>query len=533
MTFTTATSMRTAAYCRYSSDEQRAASIRDQLRNIEEACRHRGWPMPALFVDEAISGSRLDRPNYQALLTTLRDGLVDVLLVDDYTRLGRDHLECGRLLRELEYLKVRLVSVSDGLDTDREGYEIEAGLRGLMGEWYLRDLAKKTHRGLTGQALAGYSAGGGPYGYTSVSDGHGHRLQPIDAEAQVVRLIFDMYVSGTSCRSIAEELNRQAIPSPRGGTWAHSALYPDAKGVGILGNQVYNGRMVWNKTKWQKDPTTGRRRRTQRPPSEWIITEHAELKIIDDEIWAAAQARTESTRLSTLQRKSAGIKGSGGRRPKYLLSGLLHCGSCGGKLVICDYYRYGCSINKDRGETVCPDKGRYRRDVLERTLLESVKKDLLSPVAWQAFQAELREQLHAMKPNPSRARRELAKAREVVANIMAAIKMGIVTPSTKEALQAAEAQQLQAKAELEAMERFEPAQILPRAREIYQQLASSLENIDDVATARESLRALLGDIRIVRDGTATYAEMTNAGLAGVCSISVVAGAGFEPTTFGL
>ena len=525
--------MRTAAYCRYSSDEQRAASIRDQLRNIEKACEQRGWPAPVVFVDEAISGSRNDRPGYQQLLVTLRAGQIDVLLADDYTRLGRDHLETGRLLRELEYLKVRLVCVSDGLDTDREGYEIEAGLRGLMGEWYLKDLAKKTHRGLMGQALAGYSAGGGPYGYTSVSDGHGHRLQVDQAEAQVVRLIFDLYVSGSSSRSIADELNRQGVPSPRGGTWAHSALYPDAKGVGILGNQIYNGRMVWNKTKWQKDPVNGRRRRTQRPPSEWVISDHPELKIIDDDLWAEAQSRAQAARHKTRQRKSSEGRGSGGREPKYVLSGLLMCGTCGAKLIVCDYYRYGCSANKDRGDTVCPDKGRYRRDLLEHALLEGVKRDLLSPAAWEAFQVELRAQLKAARPDPAQARKELAKAREEAANILAAIKMGIVTSTTKAALEASEARQAQAQAELAVIEQFEPAQMLPRAKEIYQQMVDSLENIDDVAAAREALRALLGEVRIVREGEETYAETTNAGLAGVCSITVVAGAGFEPTTFGL
>lgn len=77
---------------------------------------------------------------------------------------------------------------------------------------------------------------------------------------------------------------------------------------------------------------------------------------------------------------------------------------------------------------VCPDNGRYRRDLLEQALLEGVKRDLLSPAAWDAFQTELRAQLKSARPDPAHARKELAKAKEEAANILAAIKLGIVTP---------------------------------------------------------------------------------------------------------
>jgi len=66
--------MRTAAYCRFSSDAQREASIRDQLRNIEAYCTRTGWPAPALYQDQAISGSRNDRPGYRALLDAAEFG---------------------------------------------------------------------------------------------------------------------------------------------------------------------------------------------------------------------------------------------------------------------------------------------------------------------------------------------------------------------------------------------------------------------------------------------------------------------------
>jgi DNA invertase Pin-like site-specific DNA recombinase len=77
-------------------------------------------------------------------------GAFDVLLVDDLSRLSRDHIESAQTIRTLKFAGIRIIRVSDGADTSRDGYKLETGLRGLMSEWYLDDLGKKTHRGLMG-----------------------------------------------------------------------------------------------------------------------------------------------------------------------------------------------------------------------------------------------------------------------------------------------------------------------------------------------------------------------------------------------
>ena len=98
-----------------------------------------------------------------------------------------------------------------------------------------------------------------------------------------------------------------------------------------------------------------------------------------------------------------------------------------------------------------------------------------------------------------------------------------VTPSTKAALQSAEAEVSEAKEELAAIEAFEPSQILPRAREIYRDMVVKLEAIEDVTAAREALRTLIGDVRLVPEDGALTAEMQSAGLAGALHITLVAG----------
>ncbi len=527
--------MRTAAYCRFSSDAQSDTSIRDQLRNIKVYCDRMEWPHPTLFQDMAISGSRTDRPGFLSLMKAAQAGLFDVLLVDDFSRLSRDFLDSGQTVRTLKFLGIRLIGVSDGLDTSRVGYKLETGMRGLMSELYLDDLAEKTHRGLTGQALAGYSAGGLPYGYNTSNDGHGNIRSINIEEAENVRWIFERYVAGDSPRTIAATLNKNGIPSPRGGSWSPTAIYAAAKGVGILGNTIYNGRPCWNKTKWVKDPTTGRRLSTKRPKSEWIITEQPDLKIIDDDLWEAARSRERATREKTSrQRQTQNKKTSGGRGPGYLFSGLLKCGCCGGPYAIVDRYRYGCNIHKDRGDSACSNSAKIARVKVEQILLEGIKKDLMSEEAYAVFERETKELLKNMQPDPSAAHRKLDKARKEAENIMSAIRQGIITPSTKRALEDAEEATKAAEIELQAILAFQPTQVLPRAKEIFRGLVEKLESINDVAAAREALRAIVGEIKLVPSNNGElWAETTQGGLAALCQITVVAGAGFEPTTFGL
>ena len=83
------------------------------------------------------------------------------------------------------------------------------------------------------------------------------------------------------------------------------------------------------------------------------------------------------------------------------------------------------------------------------------------------------------------------------------------------------------------IDQFEPMDVIPRAREAHQELVSRLEQVEDVSAAREAIRAIVGEIRLVPEGDELVAELTSAGLAGACQLTLVAGAGFEPATFGL
>ena len=507
--------MRVAAYARYSTDYQREASLEDQLRNCRTYAERQGWPAPTVYKDAAITGARRDRPGYQALLADAHR--FDVILVDDLSRLSRDSVESQQAVRRLTFAGVRLVGVSDGVDTGRKSHKADVGLRGLMSELYLDDLADKTHRGLTGRALAGASAGGLPYGYRVAEVG----ARAIDPDqADIVRRIFAEYAAGISPRDIAAGLNRDRVPSPRGSTWALTAIRGDVKrGVGILANPIYVGRQIWNRSRWVKHPDTGRRIRQERPESEWIITDTPELAIVTPEMWAAAQAR---------QRGRSKATGTVGRPPRHVLSGILRCGECGGPLVVVDRYNYGCNRAKDRG--TC--KGiKVNRQVAERSILGTLRAELASDEAYARFQRAVARHLKQATPDTTAITRRLADATRVRDNVMTAIRAGIITPSTKAELTRAEADIANAQQDLTAAKAYQPAVMIPRLRERWNRIIDDLaDRARESNKAREAVRQLIGTAVVRNENGDLVAEIAASSDA---QITMVAGVGFEPTTFGL
>jgi len=559
--------MRAAVYARYSSAKQRESSIEDQVRNCTAFAEREGWSIAEHYVDEALSGTSKDRPGFKRLLAHGEEGGFDVLLVDDLSRLSRDEIELKQLVRRFKYRGLRIIGVSDGFDSASKGHKIQVSVRAMMNEIYLDDLREKTHRGLTGQALKGNNCGGRSYGYQHVPELDPHKTddygrpvvtavrREVDSDqARWVRKIFAWYADGHSPRWIASELNRLGVPSLRGGTWATSVIYGDmTKGTGLLNNQLYMGRFVWNRSQWVKDPDTGKRKRVPRPKDEWIVTEMPELRIVPQELWDRVKARQAEQRAKSEHiRKALHENARTGAGPKYLFSGLLKCAECGANYVQADSYRYACSNHVNRGEAVCANSLKVPRKVVEARLLEGIKRDLFTEEALELFKRETSRLLteQRSRPETGRLKKRLAAAEKEIGNIMAAIKAGILTPTTKAELEAVETEkaELERQLEQEAQALEKVAQVLPRAVDRYGDLVANLEEAiaADVPRARTQVQALLGDkitlhptddgyleAEVVGDyaGFMSLAAKRPGTMAGASEISVVAGAGFvqDPT----
>ncbi|MFB6261336.1 MAG: recombinase family protein, partial [Thiohalorhabdaceae bacterium] len=249
--------MRAVIYARYSVEMQAEASVEDQLRNAEAFIARQGWTYQPAYTDRAVSGATTLRSGYQQLLQDARAGVFDVVVAESLDRLSRDQADVASLHKHLTYQNVRLVTVSEG-----EIGELHVGLKGTMNALYLKDLATKTHRGLQGRVRAGKAAGGVSYGYDVVVE-HDARGEPergqrrINPEqAEVVRRIFRDFAGGRSPRLFTP----RACPAPRGRPWRDTAIRGhQQRGTGILNNELYIGRLVWNRQRYVKDSETGRR----------------------------------------------------------------------------------------------------------------------------------------------------------------------------------------------------------------------------------------------------------------------------------
>lgn len=295
--------LRAAIYARYSSDLQSTTSITDQVRTCRKLCAERGWQVIDVFADEAISGATHLRPQFQQAQQAAMDGRFDVLVAEGLDRLSRDQEHIAGLHKRMRFLGIDIVTTAEG-----EISEMHVGLGGTMSALFLRQLAQKTHRGLEGRVRAGKSAGGISYGYRldrhPLPDGSlttGDRVIDAD-EAAIVRRIFTEYNRGMSARTIAMGLNRDGVRPPRSGgkgsgSWSFSTISGNWKrGTGILNNELYIRRLVWNRQRFVKDPETGKRQARPNPPETWVIEDVPHLRLIDDAVWEATKRRQGAIR---------------------------------------------------------------------------------------------------------------------------------------------------------------------------------------------------------------------------------------------
>lgn len=516
--------MKAAIYTRFSTDRQRETSLADQARVCQARADALGLAV-TLYGDDGVSGSTpvTRRPAGAKLLADALAGRFSVLLIEGLDRLSRDMVEQERIVRRLEHRGVRIIGVADGYDSEGSGRKIHRTMRGLINEIYLDDLRHKTHRGLSGQIARGGHAGGVPYGYRSVQVEQIHVLEVEPPQAELVREIYRHYADGWSVQRIAGDLNERGIPSPRNGTWAVSALYGNpAKGMGILNNELYIGRLVWNRSQWVKDPDTGKRTRLDRPREEWLIEEHPELRIIDDATWEAVRDRLGRP---AQQSGSAGK----GKRPSTLFGGLLRCGVCGGPIIAVNGRQYGCWQRKDRGTAIC--RGVLApRTTLDSKLVGEIRAELASGEAMAELQSVVRELLADRREQAAGAVQDIATELQAIdqqiANLVEALATMGTSPALAERLAATERRRAELEdqlARLKALTKIDPSKIPARFRRMAFELEHALKSDRDAA--RELLRPYFDGATLINEAGQAWVESETgrSAIAVGLSLGLVAG----------
>jgi site-specific DNA recombinase len=545
--------MKVAIYARYSSDNQREASIADQTRVCRAFAERQGWAIAQEYSDHAVSGATLLRSGFQALMRDALNRHFDVVLAESLDRFSRDQEDTAGLFKRLTFAGVNIVTLAEGDIT-----HLHIGFKGTMNALFLKDLAEKTHRGLRGRIEDGKSAGGLCYGYRVVKALNGgtvttgeREIEP--AEAAIVERMFREFVAGVSPKQIAKNLNRERVPGPFGGPWSPSTIYGNAKrGTGILNNELYVGRLVWNRLRYVKNPDTGKRVSRLNPTTEWMSREVPELRIVPDDLWTAAKARQESTRRVIVKSGNMGHV----RRPRYLFSGLTKCGVCGAGFIMAGQNRLACFGARDKG--TCTNHVTIRRDEVEARVLRALQEKLLRQDLFAEFCEEFTREMNRLRGQHRAtlvsAERELARLEARRKKLIEMVMEGVPPAEVKDEMIAGAARREELVRQRQSLSEPPPL-VHPQMADIYRtkvtQLAKALQEPESRSEATEALRGLVDAIVLTpeRGGAALGIELRGnlAAMLGATrktkrpsesddlslQVSMVAGAGFEPATFGL
>ena len=539
--------MRCAIYARFSTDRQNEKSAEDQVSDCRRYAEQQGWEVVEVYSDLAISGASNRRPGMTAMLSDAAAGAFSILLAEDLDRIARDLEDVAGMYKRLRFADVALFTIANG-----EINDLHIGFKGTMDAIELRKIGEKVKRGQRGNLSRGRVPGGLCYGYDIVRefDGRGRLIggrRRINPElAAIVRRIYEAIAAGRSPRALAKELNAEGVPAPRGGEWRASTIVGNrGRQVGILHNPIYVGRFVYGRVKGKRDPDTRNRVWQTTTSGDREIYDLPELRIVEDELWQQVQDVVSRRAAEPLVRR---------KRAKRLLSGLVKCGECGGNFTVFANDRLCCSRAREAG--TCANGTTIRMAELERRVLAGLKGQLLSPEAVALLVREYHLERDRRLKEDAVARRtlerRLAQAQTGVANLVAAIEAGGgAFADLREALARKVEERDLARSALAEQQAEQVIAFHPNIADAYRQrierlTAGAVEEMSEAT--REDIRSLVEaimvrpapnrtiELEIIGSFEAAIAVASGRPLpqrGTRVSVKVVAGVGFEPTTFRL
>lgn len=368
----------TALYCRLSVDDdnkdEESNSITNQKQILQDFARKEGYTNTMLFVDDGVSGTTFQRPNFMRMERMAENGEIGTIIVKDLSRFGREQVEMGRLTQVVyPSLGIRFIAIQERVDTlTGEGVEMMP-FHNIFNEWYAAQTSKKIRAVWQSKAEHGERVSPSvPYGYKKSEDNP--KQWVIDEPAaDVVRKIYALCLAGRGPSQIARLLEKEQVLIPSayyesiGRTHSQKVFrspyaWDQATVVHILENRQYTGCAVNFKTTTVSYKV---HKTIYKPKEEHQIISNMQEAIISEEEWLRVQELRQHRRRPTKTGRTS------------LFSGLVYCPDCGAKLHFCaakslnrnqEFWR--CSNYKD-GRGSC--KIHYIRDVvLEKLVLEAI-----------------------------------------------------------------------------------------------------------------------------------------------------------------
>ena len=373
-------------YMRLSKDDERqgeSLSIENQRTILTKYAQERGWTVTDEYIDDGYSGTNFERPEVQRLLEDAKTGRIDTIIVKDLSRFGRNYIFVGQYVDYIfPMYNIRFIAISDNVDTantNSAGMDMMP-IMNVFNEWHSANTSKKIRAVTEANARAGkYRSTHAPYGYVK---GTGDKCLPVVDEpaATIVRRIFEMRASGKTLNEIYSTLNNEKVPipavylyekfgvtnkKPNKNLWADSILRS------ILKNPMYLGHLVRLR---YTTVSYKNRRRVDREP---IVFPNAFEAIVTQELWDKCREIEESV----ASHGKHTMRGT-----MHVLSGLMFCADCGGKMKLGQQdlkpskahpekrirYHYICGNHARFGKFYCYNHY-IRREDIEQVVLDDIR----------------------------------------------------------------------------------------------------------------------------------------------------------------
>ena len=367
--------LRVAAYCRVSTDDEEQLTSYEAQKNYytDKIMTNKEWTMAGIFADEGITGtSARKRPEFLRMIRQCKQGKIDIVLTKSISRFARNTVDCLNYVRALKELGIAVIFEKENMNTLEVDSEILITMLGAFAQSESESISANVRWGIRqamkeGKATIQYKY---LYGYRKGDDS---KPEIIPDQAEVVRKIYDLFLSGTPVRGIQEYLNANSVPNINGESkWARSAI------DSILTNEKYCGDVLLQKTYIDDCINKKVKKNTGQLPM-YLVQNHHE-GIISRETFDAAQAE--------LARRSAGKSPSKKNAPtgrsryssKYALSDRLYCGECGTRYQRCTWRNrdgskrivWRCVSRVDYGNKYCHDSPTLDEEPLHRAILAAI-----------------------------------------------------------------------------------------------------------------------------------------------------------------
>ncbi len=346
-----------ALYCRLSQDDgspTESISIGTQKSLLTRYCTEQGFPIYDTYIDDGWSGTNFERPDFKRMISDIESGNVNLVIVKDLSRFGREYAMMGVYLNyTFEDYNVRFIAITDGVDTLINPDDLVMPIKNVVNAQYARECGRKTKAARTALAKDGKYIGSlPPYGYVRDPEDR-HHLIPDETSASVVRRIFSLYCGGCGFRQIAGILRDEMILTPqsysgfrtaesRKSAWRQKCDWHLTTVKSILQNEEYTGCVINCKEQVRGG---SKKRRVDCEEENRIVVRGTHEPIITEEQFSLAQSMMKNK----YRHDSNG--------EKQIFTGLVKCSTCGSGMNLSTSHgkkkSFACWVYRNYGKERC------------------------------------------------------------------------------------------------------------------------------------------------------------------------------------